>query len=228
MSAATTSMARVMNATVSFNNNLVLDHITLDIKTGEFVSLVGTTGSGKSTLLRLLYMDIFPQSGTVTVGNFVSSLIKRKEIPFLRRKLGIVFQDFKLLDDRSVYDNVAFSLYVTNSRTADVKKKVLNVLASVGLSHKRNSMPHQLSGGEGQRVAIARALVNEPFLLLADEPTGNLDPAASLEILKILKEINARGTAILMATHNYDLVRKAQGRIVQIKEKKLFDVQLKH
>ncbi|MDE3058009.1 MAG: ATP-binding cassette domain-containing protein [Bacteroidota bacterium] len=220
-------MVRVLNATMSFNNTVVLDHISLDIKAGEFVSLVGTTGSGKSTLLRLLYMDIFPKTGLVTVGNFVSTSIKRRQIPLLRRKLGIIFQDFKLLDDRSVYDNVAFSMYVTNSRRSDIKKKVLNVLASVGLSHKRNSMPWQLSGGEAQRVAIARALVNEPFLLLADEPTGNLDPASSLEILKILKDINARGTAVLMATHNYDLVRKAQRRIVQIKEKKLLDVQLK-
>ncbi len=228
MSAATTSMVKVLNATMSFSSTVVLDHISLDIKAGEFVSLVGTTGSGKSTLLRLLYMDIFPKTGIVTVGNFVSSSIKRKQIPLLRRKLGIIFQDFKLLDDRSVYDNVAFALHVTHARRSDIKKKVLNVLANVGLSHKRNSMPNQLSGGEAQRVAIARALVNEPFLLLADEPTGNLDPASSLEILKILKDINARGTAVLMATHNYDLVRKAEGRIVQIKEKKLFDVKLKH
>jgi cell division transport system ATP-binding protein len=138
-----------------------------------------------------------------------------------------VFQDFKLLEDRSVYDNVAFSLYVTNARTVDIKKKVLTVLANVGLSHKRNSMPHQLSGGEQQRVAIARALVNEPILLLAYEPTGNLDPSTSLDILKLLKDINAKGTAVLMATHNYDLVRKAQGRIVQIKDRKVFDVKLK-
>lgn len=227
MNTTTTTMVRVLNATMSFNNTVVLDHISLDIKAGEFVSLVGTTGSGKSTLLRLLYMDLFPKTGIVTVGNFTSSSIKRKQIPLLRRKLGIIFQDFKLLDDRTVYENVAFSLHVTHAKRSDIKKKVLNVLANVGLSHKRNSMPNQLSGGEAQRVAIARALVNEPFLLLADEPTGNLDPASSLEILKILKDINARGTAVLMATHNYDLVRKAQGRIVQIKDRKLLDVKLK-
>jgi cell division transport system ATP-binding protein len=131
------------------------------------------------------------------------------------------------LEDRSVYENVAFSLYVTNAGGADIKKKVLNVLANVGLSHKRNSKPHQLSGGEQQRVAIARALVNEPILLLADEPTGNLDPTTSLDILKLLKDINTNGTAVLMATHNYELVRKAQGRIVQIKDRKIFDVKLK-
>ena len=220
-------MVRLSNVCVSFNKQTILDHISLEIDAGEFISLVGTTGSGKSTLLRLLYMDLHPDTGSVMVGKFSSSAITSKQIPLLRRKLGVVFQDFKLLEDRSVYDNVAFSLYVTNARTVDIKKKVLTVLANVGLSHKRNSMPHQLSGGEQQRVAIARALVNEPILLLADEPTGNLDPSTSLDILKLLKDINAKGTAVLMATHNYDLVRKAQGRIVQIKDRKVFDVKLK-
>ena len=220
-------MVRLSNVCVSFNKQTILDHISLEIEAGEFISLVGTTGSGKSTLLRLLYMDLHPDTGSVIVGKFSSSAITSKQIPLLRRKLGVVFQDFKLLEDRSVYDNVAFSLYVTNARTVDIKKKVLTVLANVGLSHKRNSMPHQLSGGEQQRVAIARALVNEPILLLADEPTGNLDPSTSLDILKLLKDINAKGTAVLMATHNYDFVRKAQGRIVQIKDRKVFDVKLK-
>ncbi len=220
-------MVRLSNVCVSFNKQTILDHVSLEIEAGEFVSLVGTTGSGKSTLLRLLYMDLRPDTGSVTVEKFSSSGITSKQIPMLRRKLGVVFQDFKLLEDRSVYDNVAFSLYVTNARSVDIKRKVLNVLANVGLSHKRNSMPHQLSGGEQQRVAIARALVNEPILLLADEPTGNLDPSTSLDILKLLKDINAKGTAVLMATHNYDLVRKAQGRIVQIKDRKVFDVKLK-
>ena len=220
-------MVRLSNVCVSFNKQIILDHISLDIDAGEFISLVGTTGSGKSTLLRLLYMDLHPDTGSVMVGKFSLNAITSKQIPLLRRKLGIVFQDFKLLEDRTVYDNVAFSLYVTNARTVDIKKKVLTVLANVGLSHKRNSMPHQLSGGEQQRVAIARALVNEPILLLADEPTGSLDPSTSLDILKLLKDINAKGTAVLMATHNYDLVRKAQGRIVQIKDRKVFDVKLK-
>ncbi len=220
-------MVRLSNVCVSFNKQTILDHVSLEIEAGEFISLVGTTGSGKSTLLRLLYMDLRPDTGSVMVGKFSSGTITSKQIPLLRRKLGVVFQDFKLLEDRSVYDNVAFSLYVTNARTVDIKKKVLNVLAHVGLSHKRNSMPHQLSGGEQQRVAIARALVNEPILLLADEPTGNLDPSTSLDILKLLKDINAKGTAVLMATHNYDLVRKAQERIVQIKDRKVFDVKLK-
>ena len=220
-------MVKLSNVSVAFNKQTILERVNLEIKAGEFVSLVGTTGSGKSTLLRLLYMDLFPDSGSVSVGKFLSSAISTKHIPLLRRKLGIVFQDFKLLEDRSVYDNVAFSLYAINARAADIKKKVLNVLANVGLSHKRNSMPGFLSGGEQQRVAIARALVNEPILLLADEPTGNLDPTTSLDILKLLKDINTQGTAVIMATHNYDLVRKAQGRIVQIKDRKVFDVKLK-
>jgi cell division transport system ATP-binding protein len=220
-------MVRLSNVSVSFNKQSVLDHVNLEITSSEFVSLVGTTGSGKSTLLRLLYMDLFPDTGSVAVGKFLSTTMSSKQIPMLRRKLGVVFQDFKLLEDRSVYENVAFSLYVTNAGGADIKKKVLNVLANVGLSHKRNSKPHQLSGGEQQRVAIARALVNEPILLLADEPTGNLDPTTSLDILKLLKDINTNGTAVLMATHNYELVRKAQGRIVQIKDRKIFDVKLK-
>jgi cell division transport system ATP-binding protein len=141
--------------------------------------------------------------------------------------LGIVFQDFKLLDDRNVYDNVAFALFVTNARRSEIKKTVLHVLADVGLSHKRNHMPHELSGGEQQRVVIARALVNEPIVLLADEPTGNLDPTSSAEIMELLKKINMRGTAILMATHNYDLVKKYPARVVQLKDGKLTEVDMK-
>jgi cell division transport system ATP-binding protein len=138
-----------------------------------------------------------------------------------------VFQDFKLLEDRNVYDNVAFALFVTNAQRSEIKKKVLHVLADVGLSHKRYQMPHELSGGEQQRVVIARALVNEPVVLLADEPTGNLDPTSSAEIMELLTKINMRGTAILMATHNYDLVKKYPARVVQLKEGKLFEVEMK-
>jgi cell division transport system ATP-binding protein len=220
-------MVKLSDVSFSFNNQLILDKVSCEIQRGEFVSLVGATGTGKTTLLRLLIMDLFPASGTLTVGNFISQIVKKRQIPLLRRKLGSVFQDFKLLDDRSVYDNVAFALHVTNARAANIKKRTLRVLAQVGLSHKANSMPHLLSGGEQQRVAVARALVNEPFLLLADEPTGNLDPVTSMEILKLLKDINAEGMTVLMATHNYDLVRKAQGRILQIKERKIQEVQLK-
>jgi cell division transport system ATP-binding protein len=195
---------------------------------GEFVYLVGQTGSGKSTLMRLLYFELKPEKGTVKVAGFDSIFSKSREIPHLRRKLGIVFQDFKLLDDRTIYDNVAFALFVTNTKRSDIKKRVLHTLADVGLSHKRNQMPYELSGGEQQRVVIARALVNEPLVLLADEPTGNLDPVSSSEIMDLLTKINMRGTAILMATHNYELVRKFPARVMQIKDGKLSEIDIKH
>jgi cell division transport system ATP-binding protein len=174
-----------------------------------------------------MYFDLKPSSGRVKVAGYDSATVKNREIPFLRRRIGVVFQDFKLLEDRNVYDNVAFALYVTNAKRGEVKKKVLHALADVGLSHKRNQMPHELSGGEQQRVVMARALINEPAILVADEPTGNLDPTSSAEIMELLTKINMRGTAVLMATHNYDLVRQYPARIVQLKEGKLLDVELK-
>jgi cell division transport system ATP-binding protein len=174
-----------------------------------------------------MYFDLFPSTGVVSVAGYKSSTITKRQVPLLRRRLGIVFQDFKLLEDRNVYDNVAFALFVTNTRRSEIKKRALHSLADVGLSHKRNQMPYELSGGEQQRVVIARALVNEPIVLLADEPTGNLDPTSSAEIMELLMKINMRGTAVLMATHNYDLVKKYPARIVQIKEGKLQEVQMK-
>ena len=220
-------MIELFNVSVSFDGQQVLDRIDFAMKRGEFVYLVGQTGAGKSSLMRLLYFDLKPNNGRVKVAGFDSTTIKNREVPFVRRKLGIVFQDFKLLEDRNVYDNVAFSLYVTNAGRGEVKKRVLHALADVGLSHKRNQMPHELSGGEQQRVVIARAVVNEPSILIADEPTGNLDPMSSAEIMDLLTKINMRGTAILMATHNYDLVKKYPARIVQLKEGKLLEVELK-
>jgi cell division transport system ATP-binding protein len=215
------------DVSVSFEHHSILREVNFLVEPGEFVSLVGESGSGKSSLLRLIYMDLFPSSGQVMVGEYSSTAITSEQIPYLRRKLGIIFQDFKLLEDRNVYDNVAFALHVTGASSDAIKKNVVTVLTQVGLSHKRNAMPHQLSGGEQQRVCIARALVNEPFLILADEPTGNLDPGTSMEILKLLMDINHRGTAVLMTTHNYDLVRKAQGKIMQIKDRIVREVQLK-
>lgn len=219
-------MLTITNASAILDGQKVLDEINLSIKQGEFVFLVGQTGVGKSTLLRLIYMDIFPTEGSVVVGEYASTSIRRRDIPYLRRKIGVVFQDFKLLEDRNVFENVAFALYVTNAKKKETKKRVLRVLADVGLSHKRNSMPHELSGGEQQRVVIARALVNEPFLLLADEPTGNLDPVAAFDLLDLLKKINTRGTAIIMATHNYELVKRMPARIMQIKNGRLYEVEL--
>ncbi len=179
--------------------------------------LVGPTGAGKTTVLKLIYMEEFPTEGYVIVDEYNSLDIRKKEIPYLRRKLGIIFQDFKLLEDRDVFENVAFSLRVTGARNKDVKRKTLKALAEVGLSHKSRKMPQELSGGEQQRVAIARAIVNDPFILLADEPTGNLDPKTTVEIMHILEKVNARGTAILMATHNYQLVNGKAKRVVSIK-----------
>ena len=194
-----------------------LDGVNLEVRNGEFVYLVGPTGAGKSSVLKLIYMEEFPDEGYVLVDEYSSQDIRDKEIPHLRRKLGIIFQDFKLLEDRDVFENIAFVLRVTGARTRDIKKKTLRALGEVGLSHKSRKMPDELSGGEQQRVAIARAIVNDPFILLADEPTGNLDPKTAVEILNLLDKLNARGTAVLMATHNYELVNNTSKRIVSIK-----------
>jgi len=210
-------MVEFQNVSVWFGDNLVFKNLNFTVNDGEFVFIAGPTGSGKSTLLRLIYMDISPNRGKVIVGKFDSSKIKRKHIPYLRRRLGIVFQDFKLLDDRNVFENVALALHVTGAKKKEVNKKVLTALAEVGLSHKKNNMPEELSGGEQQRVAIARAIVNEPFLILADEPTGNLDPDTSIEIIELLKKINLRGTSIIMATHNYSLIERVKdAKVYQI------------
>jgi cell division transport system ATP-binding protein len=218
-------MISFTNVSFSFGNSVVLHDVSLQVKPGEFVFLVGQTGCGKSTLLRLMYMEITPQRGSVVVGKYSSATIAETEKPHLRRTLGIIFQDFRLLEDRNVFDNVAFTLHVTGAKGTDIKKRVLHALADVGLSHQRNKMPHELSGGEQQRVAVARALVNNPVVLLADEPTGNLDPDTSHEILELLKNINTRGTAVVMATHNLNLVRKMHERIVQLQDGKLVEIQ---
>jgi len=220
-------MIRFNNVSFSYGSSKVLDKVSFEVKPGEFVFLVGQTGSGKSTILKLIYMDFNPTSGAVMVGKYVSPQIQNRDIPHLRRTLGVVFQDFRLLDDRNIYDNVAFALHVTGVNGSDIKKRVLRSLAEVGLSHQRNKMPAELSGGEQQRVVIARALVNTPHFLLADEPTGNLDPTSSREILQLLKDINTRGTAVIMATHNYELVRRVNERILQVRDGKIYEVELR-
>ena len=216
---------RFENVSVSYDRQPILIDVNLQVKPGEFISLVGESGVGKTTLLKLIYFDVFPDSGTVWINEYNSETIKRKDIPKIRRKVGVVFQDFKLLEDRKVYDNVAFALHVTGVKRNEIGNRVLRVLADVGLSHKRDSFPGELSGGEQQRVVFARALVNEPIVLLADEPTGNLDPATASDILQLMKMINSRGTAVILATHNYDIVRKAGGRIVQIKDGKVGEIE---
>ena len=207
-------MIEFFNVSVITQNRQLLKQITLEINRGEFIYLIGKTGAGKTTLLRLIYLDLFPSQGNVIVEKYSSSNIRRSQIPYLRRKVGVVFQDFKLLPDRNVYDNIAFALQVIGTKRREMRSRVLSILTQVGLNHKRYHMPELLSGGEKQRVAIARALVNEPFILLADEPTGNLDPDASRDILELLERINKGGTAVCMATHNYNLIRFAPHRTV--------------
>ncbi|MCK6619407.1 MAG: cell division ATP-binding protein FtsE [Calditrichaceae bacterium] len=214
-------MIELFNVSVKIDNRPVLNDISLQITKGEFVYLIGKTGAGKTTLMRLIYMDLFPAKGNVIVDRYSSSTIRRKEIPFLRRRVGVVFQDFKLLPDRTVFDNVAFALQVIGAPKRTIRARALSALSRVGLNHKRYQMPHHLSGGEQQRAAIARALVNEPFILLADEPTGNLDPQVSTEILALLESINRSGTAVLMATHNYGLIRQFPHRTLLVENGKI-------
>ncbi len=212
-------MIEIRNVSKRFKKGwYALKNIDLSIAKGDFLFLTGQTGSGKTTLLRLIYMDIFPDEGEVAVAGFLSSTIKEEEIPFLRRRIGIIFQDFKLLKDKTVYENVAFALEVTGQSGRKMREKVMKVLTLVGLSHKRNDFPYTLSGGEQQKTAIARALVREPFILLADEPTGNIDPAGSEEIIKILQEVNTAGTAVLMATHDVELAKKMGGRFINLEQ----------
>ena len=214
-------MLSLQDISFSYNNQILFDNANLELGAGEFAFLIGRSGSGKTSLLQMIYMNLLPQSGSVTVGNFNSKTIKKSELPLLRRKIGIVFQDFKLLTDRNVFENLAFVLEVIATPKKEIKKKVNTVLNEVGLSLKRLNNPENLSGGEKQRVAIARAMLNDPLIILADEPTGNLDPETSGEILDLLQKINKRGTAVLFATHNYDMVRKGNTRIFKIENKKI-------
>src|SRR3989339_898823 len=199
-----------------YSNQPVFNDLNLQVGQGEFVFLIGKSGVGKTTLLKMIYMDLLPDSGDVQVGDYSSESIRNKDLPFLRRNIGVVFQDFQLLQDRNVYDNLAFVLQVTGIPKKQIKRKIINALSDVGLAHKQNNMPHQLSGGEKQRVAIARAIINDPFLVLADEPTGNLDPETTEEILTILRKINSRGTSMIFATHNYEIVRRIDAKIIRL------------
>jgi cell division transport system ATP-binding protein len=193
-----------------------LRDVSLHVAKGEFVFLTGHSGAGKSSVLRLVYVGDLPTEGEVRVGGRPTHTLQPREIPKLRRRLGIVFQDFRLLDDRTAEENVAFALEVTGVRRDMVAPKVARVLAQVGLAAKARAFPQELSGGEQQRVAIARALVNDPFVLLADEPTGNLDERATRGVFQLLREINANGTAVVMATHDLDLVRQANYRTIEL------------
>jgi cell division transport system ATP-binding protein len=193
---------------------LALSDATFRLHKGEFAFLTGASGAGKSTILRLAYFDDKPTRGEIRVSGISSAEIGRKEIAALRRKLGIVFQDFRLLEDRTAEANVAFALEVTGVRRDQIAPRVQRVLTQVGLASKMKAYPRELSGGEQQRVAIARALVNDPFVVIADEPTGNLDERATRSVFQLLRDINASGTAVLMATHNLDLVRRTDYRTI--------------
>jgi len=215
------------NVEFAYNNQPVFTDLNFRLESNEFIFMIGKSGIGKSTLLQLIYMNIKPSSGVVRVGQYDSKTIKPKHIPLLRRKLGVIFQDFKLLQDRNVYENLAYVLEVTNTPRKKKKELINNALVDVGLSHKRLNMPGELSGGEQQRVAIARAVINEPILVLADEPTGNLDPETSGEILDILKKINLKGTAVLVATHNYELVKKANEKVIKLENGRAYKAVIK-
>lgn len=207
------------------NNNLILSNINLAIGKGELVYLIGKTGSGKSSLIKLLYGDLPLTQGQGKVVGFNLKKLNEDKIPLLRRKLGVVFQDFKLLTDRNVYDNLAFVLKATGwTDKIAIKNRIKEVLTKVKMETKDFKFPHELSGGEQQRVAIARALLNNPELILADEPTGNLDPETSVEIMQVLKEINASGRTILMATHDYALILKFPSKTLKCDGERVFEV----
>ena len=200
------------------NGVRALDHVSLEIAKGDFVFLVGHSGTGKSSLLRLLYREAKPSSGEITVDGIRVDKLHRGRIPALRRHLGVVFQDYKLLSDKTVWENVAFAMQVTGAHTKDVMRQVPRVLDLVGLSHKSRMYPGELSGGEQQRTAIARALVNNPKILLSDEPTGNLDPSNTTEIMELLLRINLKGTTIVVATHNQAVVDRMRRRVVRMED----------
>ena len=213
------------NASVYQGNSLILSEVNLDINKGEFVYLIGKTGSGKSSFMKTLYGDLVLPEGEGSIVDYDLRKLKEKDIPFLRRKLGIVFQDFKLLPDRTVNDNLIFVLKATGWKDkTKMNSKIEDVLDKVGMKTSEFKFPHELSGGEQQRVAIARSLLNDPELILADEPTGNLDPQTSIEIMEVLQEINKNGNTILMATHDYAMILKYPGKTLKCDENKVFEV----
>ncbi len=221
---STDPVVRVKEATIFQDHNSVLNDISFDIEKGEFVFLVGRTGSGKSSLLKTLYGDLPLRLGDIQVAGFNIREIKGKEIPLLRRKIGIIFQDFQLFPDRTVAENLNFVMKATGWKEGTkMKSRLVEVLMQVGLGSVEKKMPHQLSGGEQQRVVIARALINEPVILIADEPTGNLDPEVSSGIMKLFQQINKSGTAVLMATHSYGLIKKFPARVIKCEDNKIVD-----
>ncbi len=222
-------LIEIRNAAVSYRDPSgarveVAQDLNLTLARGEMAYLIGPTGSGKSSLLKLLYMDVQPEYGVVRVGPYQSDATRPSDIPFLRRMLGVVFQDFQLLPDRSAYENVAFALHATGHTGKEVRQRAMQALSQVGISHRAQARPSEMSGGEQQRACVARAIVNDPMLLLADEPTGNLDPRVADEIQKLLIKLNRQGMALLMATHDYRLVRAFPARTLALVKGRLVEV----
>ena len=209
-------MIQLDNVSYSYEKGGGVSNVNLTIQDDEFAFLIGPTGSGKTTLLRLAYMDLFPTVGSVIVSKYDSANIKAKKIPYFRRKIGMIFQDYHLLNDRNLFDNIALPLHVMGFHKDDIIDRVTESLEEIGLESKSNHYPNELSGGEQQRACVARAIVKQPDIILADEPTGNLDPVTSFELIKLLEEINREGTSILMASHNYNLIKGRGHRIIEI------------
>ena len=210
-------MIEFKNVSKVYNNGTeALRNLSLSIAKGEFVFIVGSSGAGKSTFLKLIMREEVPNSGEIVVNGRKLSTVRKRDVPYLRRTMGIVFQDFRLIDKMTVYDNVAFAMHIVGASDREIRKRVPYVLGLVGLEKKMDNHPAELSGGEQQRVALARALVNNPSMIIADEPTGNVDPAMSYEIVELLTEINRRGTTVLMVTHEHDLVKRFPRRVIEI------------
>ena len=210
-------MIEFKNVSKVYNNGTeALRNLSLSIAKGEFVFIVGSSGAGKSTFLKLIMREEVPNSGEIVVNGRKLSTVRKRDVPYLRRTMGIVFQDFRLIDKMTVYDNVAFAMHIIGASDRELRKRVPYVLGLVGLEKKMDNHPAELSGGEQQRVGLARALVNNPSMIIADEPTGNVDPAMSYEIVELLTEINRRGTTVLMVTHEHDLVKRFPRRVIEI------------
>ena len=209
-------MIKIDNVSYTYSKGGGVSNINLTIDDGEFVFLIGPTGSGKTTILRLLYLDLFPKAGKVIIDKFDSQTIKKRKIPYLRRKVGVIFQNYHLLEDRNLFENIALPLHVLGYDKDEILELVNESIDEIGLKGKETHYPNELSGGEQQRACIARALIKDPDIILADEPTGNLDPVASFELIKLLEQISKEGTSILMASHNYNLIKSRGHRIVEM------------